>query len=134
MSTNVELFSTLFYVGLALIIIGIAAAVVMFFVFDIPKVFAQVTGRGGKRTAERLKSEYTTEGKKSSYTIIPEDGALDVYDTNYTEETTAFQSAEEGATTILGDGANVTKKKSRTSKEKFDVFEEIIEVHTDEII
>ena len=54
---TMELFNTLFYVSLTIAILGLIAAVSLFFLFDIPTVFALMTGRAKKKTIERMISQ-----------------------------------------------------------------------------
>lgn len=103
MSDTIELFSALFYVGLAIAVIGLVGAVLLFFVGDIPKVFAQITGRGGKAMAEKIRKQYDTANSKDTDILRTEEIL-------YTEEFVAEPEQEtEQATGLLSGGLSDTE-------------------------
>lgn len=53
-SQLIEIYSICFYIFLGIAILGFALAVFFFFFFDIPTVFALMTGRAQKKTIERM--------------------------------------------------------------------------------
>lgn len=55
---KISLFSNLFTVSLVLCILGFALAVALFFIFKIPAVFAQMTGREQKKFVRSMRERY----------------------------------------------------------------------------
>lgn len=51
---SIELYTILFYVSMTVAIVGLVAAVGLFFLLDIPTVFALMTGRARRKTIERI--------------------------------------------------------------------------------
>lgn len=58
--------NALFYVSLGVAILGLVLAVVIFFLFDIPTVFALRTGKRQKQAVEKLNRRSTRHGRFSS--------------------------------------------------------------------
>lgn len=56
-SDAMELYGTLFYVFMTVAILALILAVILFFVLDIPTVFALLTGRAKQKTIERIAKE-----------------------------------------------------------------------------
>lgn len=60
---QIELFTALFYVCLAIAIIGLGLAVLFFFIFDIPSVYALITGKAKRQTVERMAVQNSKTGR-----------------------------------------------------------------------
>ncbi len=171
---QISLYSTLFYVSMALCILGFVLAIVFYFVFDIRKVYTQITGRGKEKLMERSKKEKSRELQRRDaaplrsselYTggitggVTPPDAsaAASGGQTEPTEETaqTTVLSEDEAATTLLpqslaeDEGATTmlpqngsaasesgvtTYLAPQTQLGRFELFEYIVEIHTDELI
>lgn len=61
--TQIELFGALFYVCMVIAIIGLGLAVLFFFVFDIPGVYALMTGKAKRQTVERMAEQNSRTGR-----------------------------------------------------------------------
>lgn len=69
---RISLFGTLFYVSLGLAVLGLGLAVFFFFFFDIPSVFALMTGRAKQQTIQRMAEQNARTGNlRSSITGRP---------------------------------------------------------------
>ncbi len=70
----IDLYNNLFFVSLTVAAIGFLAAVALFFLLDIPTVFALMTGRAQKRTIERMQVRNRSTGRlrsRAKETSIP---------------------------------------------------------------
>lgn len=54
---RIELFDSLFFVSLGVAIVGLALAAIMFFYFDIPKVFSLNSGRNKRKAVEKMREK-----------------------------------------------------------------------------
>ena len=58
----ISLYGTLFYVSLAVAVVGLALAVFFFFFFDIPTVYALMTGKAKEDTIRRMAEQNAKTG------------------------------------------------------------------------
>ena len=58
----ISLYSTLFYVFLGIAALGLALAVFFFFYFDIPTVYAMITGKAREQTIQRMQEKHAKTG------------------------------------------------------------------------
>lgn len=119
---SIQLYTTLFYVCIAVAIIGFGLAAFCFFKFKIPVIFALETGRARQKTVEKMMSSGDfglKESDKKSYGINNSgiaSGDLSTQTLAYPGgQTASFDSMEttlldDGTqeTTLLGDGAQET--------------------------
>lgn len=61
-TSQISLYTTLFYVSLGITVLGLALAVFFFFYFDIPAVFAMMTGKARKETIRRMEEQNAKTG------------------------------------------------------------------------
>lgn len=61
-TAQISLYTTLFYVSLGITVVGLALAVFFFFYFDIPTVFAMMTGKARKETIRRMEEQNAKTG------------------------------------------------------------------------
>lgn len=61
-TAQISLYTTLFYVSLGIAVLGLALAVFFFFYFDIPAVFAMMTGKARKETIRRMEEKNAETG------------------------------------------------------------------------
>lgn len=59
---QISLYSTLFYVFLGIAILGLAVAVFLFFYFDIPSVYALMTGKARRETISKMEEQHAKTG------------------------------------------------------------------------
>lgn len=60
---DISLLNTLFYVSMGVAILGFALAVFFFFYFDIPTVYAMMTGKARKETVRRMEEQNARTGR-----------------------------------------------------------------------
>lgn len=66
---QISLFNTLFYVSMGLAIAGLALAVFFFFYFDIPRVYAMMTGKAKRDTIRKMEEQNAMTGRlRANYT------------------------------------------------------------------
>lgn len=61
-TAQISLYTTLFYVSVGITVLGFVLAVFFFFFFDIPAVFAMMTGRAKKETIRRMEEQNAKTG------------------------------------------------------------------------
>lgn len=160
----ISLYSILFYVSMALCILGFVLALVFYFVFDIRKVYTQITGRGKEKLIERSKKEKSRELQRRDPVPVRSSelysggitgGVTPPAPSAFAEgqessaraedeaQTTVLPTAaeDEAATTLLPqseaspDEAGITTYLAPQSPiGRFEVFEYVVEIHTDELI
>lgn len=54
---RIELFDNLFFISLGVAIVGLAMAAIMFFYFDIPKVFSLNSGHNKRKAVEKMREK-----------------------------------------------------------------------------
>lgn len=63
MDATISLFNTLFYVSMCVAAMGLALAIFFFFYFDIPTVYAMMTGKARMETVRRMSEQNAKTGK-----------------------------------------------------------------------
>jgi len=63
MDASISLYNTLFYVSMGVAALGLAMAVFFFFYFDIPAVYAMMTGKARKETVRRMEEQNARTGR-----------------------------------------------------------------------
>lgn len=58
----ISLYNTLFYVFLGIAALGLALTVFFFFYFDIPTVYAMITGKAREQTIQRMQEKHAKTG------------------------------------------------------------------------
>ncbi len=161
-TAQISLYTTLFYVSVGVTVLGFVLAVFFFFFFDIPAVFAMMTGKAKKETIRRMEEQNAKTGNlrfqypsgglgKSGRTggkngktkrieqpqppspapaaTVPEPRAETSVLQRPTMETTVL-SGEAGQTMPL----NMQPKPQRPSPIPFQMTENTLVIHTDEMI
>lgn len=64
---KISLYGTMFYVFMGIAILGFVLAVFFFFYFDIPTVYAMMTGKAKRETVRRMEEENAKTGKLRNY-------------------------------------------------------------------
>lgn len=160
---RISLFGTLFYVSLGLAVLGLGLAVFFFFFFDIPSVFALMTGRAKQQTIQRMAEQNAKTGNlrssitgrtgssgklgKRNVVITPPSqvATADIHPpvvetapiSAAAPETSLLQQEEAGATTVLPrteETAGETALLQQTPGFRFDVTESTLVIHTTEIV
>lgn len=159
-----KLFSIGSYTAFGIALICLIVAIILWFRFDIPRVFGDLTGRNAKRSIEQIRAENAKSGKKS-FRPTPEavergtvtepisegstpteilDDETDKLDEAETIDTET--EALEEATDVLGEGTEVLNGgtdvldegtailSDNTSSNGFTVTTNVIETHTSEKI
>ena len=158
---SIELYTILFYVSLTVAALGLASAVGLFFLLDIPTVFALMTGRAKRQTIERISKESEsgklrkqeeirqmldqTSGnlkKKRQTSIHPEE--QNTTSLEMEERNTTVLSQEEVNTTVLcetndvqggmSDGMTAQLTKQPVQVGRFEITEATVLIHTNEEI
>lgn len=60
---DISLLNTLFYVSMAVAVMGLVLAIFFFFYFDIPTVYAMMTGKARKETVRRMEEQNARTGR-----------------------------------------------------------------------
>lgn len=140
-------------------IIGLIA-IILFFVYKIPSVMGDLSGRNAKRSIEKMRQNNEKNGKityptngvnvsrenipkeknKGNVDIISQNGETGLLHENYKEEYSGSETGilmegttllkDENATTVLND----TAYNSRQYNNDFEYLEDIMMVHTREVI
>lgn len=157
---QIELFGALFYVCLVIAIIGLGLAVLFFFIFDIPSVYALITGKAKRQTVERMAAQNSKTGRLQQMPISENIGGagqavqnpapaaiyeqtaqLDVVaDTSILSEQaaeTSVLSAQAGETSVLSRSNNAEspdRKVNTAPAIRFEITENTLVIHTTEII
>lgn len=129
----IELYRTLFYVSMAVAIMGLLAAVALFFLLDIPTVFALMTGRAKRKNVERIAQEskagqiHNHKKKSASHILTQTDsisGDLSVNLSGTLEQSeellpdTSLLKEEESETTLLSGKQTVTSAPNEPEKKQ----------------
>lgn len=64
---KISLYGTMFYVFMGIAVLGFVLAVFFFFYFDIPTVYAMMTGKAKRETVRRMEEENAKTGKLRNY-------------------------------------------------------------------
>ena len=157
---QIELFGALFYVSMAIAIIGLGLAILFFFVFDIPGVYALMTGKAKRQTVERMAEQNSKTGRLQQMpvsgnirgagpviqnpapaTINEHTAQLDVVaETSILTEQaaeTSVLSAHAGETSVLrrdNNTAPANRKVNAAPAIRFEITEDTLVIHTAEII
>lgn len=148
--------NTLFYVFLSLTIVFFLISVLLFFIFDIRRVFMIITGRAARRDIKKIQDESFQTGRLSrngsATTLYNGSGSLAESDElSKTEDVSSVAQSQTGtyagegdATTLLEEGTTVlnvdeTTVLNKGSSEnvkigKFVITRKEINIHTDEVI
>ncbi len=120
---SIQLFTILFYIFLAVMIVGFGLAVFYFFYYRIPQVYALLTGRAQRKTVEkmqksgRLISEEERMAENDAH-IGAENGVIDVSDDYITERIGNVKPVHVGAQQLSngagGDSAKTTILEAET--------------------
>lgn len=160
----IDLFGALFYVSLAVAIIGLGLALFFFFFFDIPTIFAWKFGKLKRQTVTRMENQNAKTGRlihnpqsgniKRSGPVVIQPPAPPVVNAETTQldgsNETSVLSEQVGETSVLGGkeaetsvlnprGAGVLAKmeeqiRSYVPPIRFEVTESTLVIHTEEII
>ena len=159
---QISLYSTLFYVFLALTAIGLILAVFFFFFFDIPTVYAMITGKAKEKTLKRMQEKNAKTGtlrtrntRRTSASGQLNTGELgntgrtaaqvaDILEHAAAPETAVLQPAA-AETSVLSSaavpvyandemGQTAALKPKAAVNFRFDVTQHVVLIHTDEII
>lgn len=129
----IELYRTLFYVCMAVAIMGLLAAVALFFLLDIPTVFALMTGRARRKTVEQIAQEskagqiHNHKKKSASHILAQTDAVSEDLSVNLSgtleqsEELlpdTALLKEEESETTLLSEKPAATSERNGPEKKQ----------------
>ena len=157
---QIELFGALFYVCMVIAIIGLGLAVLFFFIFDIPSVYALMTGKAKRQTVERMAEQNSKTGRLQqtpvsenirgagpvvqnpvAATIDEHTAQLDVVadTTILTEQAaeTAVLSAQAAETSVLSrrnSAARQERQVNAAPRIHFEITEDTLVIHTAEII
>lgn len=85
---QISLYSNLFYFSLTIAILGFLMAVFFFFFFDIPTVFALMTGKARKKTVQKIQKgalsreeakviDFISDDLKTSGNLKPKDATAE---------------------------------------------------------
>lgn len=159
----IALYKRLFYVSLGVAILGLVLAVFFFFFFDIRTVYALMTGKAKEKTVRRMAEQNAKTGNlrnqhihtgptgKTGKTgvkreVVPPPkqpegqsaGAANGQTEQAVSETTVLQP-EAAQTTVLQDNdqvgqTSILEKPETKGSYRFDVTENTLVIHTDEII
>lgn len=160
----IQLYETLFYVSVALTVLGFGFAVFFFFFFRIPDVRALMTGKARANTVRQIEEQNAKTGTlrapapptsgdlartgrigRGGRPIIepPPQPQQPVQEMQYSEETAVLQQ-DVAETSVLATGATVVLNRDSIEETtvlcrvpegfRFEVTEATIVIHTDEII
>lgn len=162
----ISLYSTLYYVSMGLCIFGFVLSVLFFFVFDIRKVYTQITGRGKDKLMKRSAKDHSNSDKAQKNRNSAGIKSGDLYTAGISggvvppsEDMTAPLLKASGGrlplevTAVLPKAAEPkqdqrTMRRSlkpdsmngsggglhRTKAGRFEIYETVMEIHTDEFI
>lgn len=151
----IKLYETLFYVSLALTILGLGLAVFFFFFFDIRTVFAMETGKARNDTIRRmmeqnaktgnLRTTYTgntgrtgATGRTSGKRVTHPEPKVEVLSKTASdvEQTTVLQTPAAEETMLLQreEVQETVMLKKRAPDFRFELTENTVVIHTDEWI
>lgn len=145
-SQLISLYTTLFYASLALCLLGVLGAVLFFFLFDIPTVFSQLTGWGKERALRRMREQDWGSGASGSLTSGSlTSGGLTSGELNSGGAAPPSGGAEEAGSgaprvTVILDPQNGPERETVPLRPaprptgRFEIFEKILEIHTEEFI
>lgn len=142
---RISLYNNLFYVSLAVTGIALVLGVFFFFFFDIPSVFAIKTGRAKKKNVSRIKAKQAEGIKPSIATSLPlasqsmTDDSLSQDFTETVTDTTVLDRFNGATVPLSGKSPILTEDTVQTdcnfnSNLRFEITENIVLIHTDEII
>ena len=156
-----RLFGNLTYVAIAIAAVGLIMAVIFFFVFNIRDVYALRTGKAKRVAIERMsaRNEQTgrlraTTGSGSLKTTASIPSAVtdeQKPDASATADSTTLLNGSSSETTVLGTSDNettvltnqapapaaaqtVTQPVPKPSSIRFDISDDTVVIHTDEMI
>lgn len=135
----IRIYRTCFYISMAIMILGLANAVFLFFKFDVRTIFEIRTGRAAKRTIQKMAEANAMTGRLRPLEMEFTTGSLTAGNTGGTGATTPLKpaSGDHRAKATTSSGALQEKPiqaEAGTPRFRFTVTQSLVLVHTKEEI